>query len=543
LLVRFVDRLPIPPIAKSTGFRDDPLNPGHLIPYYRVEMRQFEAKMHRDVRPTLQWGYGASVPGPTFETRSGEGLLVEWVNRLPRRHFLPIDHNLHGAGADVPDVRTVVHLHGAKAPPESDGYPENWAVTGQAALYHYPNEQEAAMLWYHDHAMGITRLNIFAGLLGGFLIRDHAETSLDLPSGKYEIPLIIYDRTLKQSGELHYPTSGLPAAPWVPELNGNAIVINGKIFPYLEVAPRKYRFRVLNAANFRFFNLSLSNRQPFYQIGTDLGLLPGPVKLSRLALFPAERADIVIDFSGRAGQTIIMKNLATELLQFRVLPKDAEDLSALPARLRSLERIAEVEAVRTRTLTLMESDDFKGNSKVMLLDGKRFHMPVSEKPMIDTTEIWELVNLTGDAHPIHLHLGRFQVLDRRPFDRFAYNLNKVLRYTGPALPPAAQEAGWKDTVRTDPDTVTRIIVRFEGFTGRYVWHCHLLEHEDNEMMRPYEVVAKQAPSAAPPSTNSKRNVGGRLCRTKGRLAKFHDIYTSYDSQCRRIIYRPQNLHS
>ncbi len=514
LLTRFVDRLPIPGIAKPVGLRPDPSNHARLLPYYRVEMRQFEAKLHRDVKPTRQWGYDGSVPGPTIETSSGGALLVEWISRLPQHHFLPIDHRLHGAGADVPEVRTVVHVHGAKAPPQSDGYPEDWFVSGQSAVTYYPNQQASAMLWYHDHAMGITRLNIFAGLLGAFVIRDATEAALDLPSGEYEIPLIIYDRTLDQSGQLKYPSSGVPASPWVPELNGNAIVINGKIFPYLEVEPRKYRFRVLNSANFRFLDLSLSNRQPFYQIGTDLGLLPAPVELRRLTIFPAERADLVIDFGGRAGQTIELMNLANEILQFRVRPSHAKDLSALPIRLNPIMRTAQADAVKTRTLALVESDDSAGNSMVMLLDGKRFHEPVSEKPVIDTVEIWELVNATGDTHPIHLHLVRFQILDRRPFDRFTYNLDKSLRYTGPAVPPAANEAGWKDTVRTDPDAVTRIIIRFEGYTGRYVWHCHLLEHEDNEMMRPYEVVASAAASAVGLPTEVELCVDGRIVRSE-----------------------------
>ena len=491
LLARFVDRLPIPPIALSVGLRPDPSNHDHLLPYHRIEMREFAEKLHRDLKPTLQWGYNGCVPGPTFETRSGEGFLVEWINRLPRRHLLPIDHNLHGAGANEPDVRTVVHVHGAKAPPESDGYPDKWFVTGQSVLTYYPNRQDAAMLWYHDHAMGVTRLNIFAGLIGAFIVRDPTETALGLPGGKYEIPLVLYDRILDQHGQLQYPTSGVPGAPWVPELNGNTIVVNGKVFPFIEVEPRRYRFRVLNAANFRFFELSLSNRQPFHQIGTDLGLLPEPVEIGSLTLFPAERADLVIDFSGRSNQTIAMRQLTTEILQFRVLPEAARDSSVLPAKMRAIARTAEVEAIRTRTLTLMESDDSAGKSMVMLLDGKRFHDPISERPVIDTVEIWEFVNATGDTHPIHLHLVRFQILDRRPYDRFAYDRDRTLKYTGPAVAPAPNEAGWKDTVRTEPDTVTRIIARFEGYTGRYVWHCHLLEHEDNEMMRPYEVVANQ----------------------------------------------------
>jgi spore coat protein A len=523
LLARFVDRLPIPGIAKPVGLRPDPSNHARQLPYYRVEMRQFEARLHRDVKPTSQWGYDGSVPGPTFETSSGQSLLVEWINRLPQRHFLPIDYRLHGANANAPEVRTVVHLHGAKAPPQSDGYPEDWFISGRSAVTYYPNQQASAMLWYHDHAMGITRLNIFAGLLGAFIIRDATEAALDLPGGEYEIPLIIYDRTLNQSGQLKYPTSGIPGSPWVAELNGNAIVINGKIFPYLDVEPRKYRFRVLNAANFRFFDLSLSNRQPFYQIGTDLGLLPAPVELSRLTIFPAERADLVIDFSARAGQTIELMNLANEILQFRVRPSRARDMSVLPMRLNPITRTAEADAVKTRTLALVESDDSGGNSMVMLLDGKRFHEPVSEKPVIDTVEIWELVNATGDTHPIHLHLVRFQILDRRPFDRFAYNLDKSLRYTGPAVPPAANEAGWKDTVRTEPDAVTRIIIRFEGYTGRYVWHCHLLEHEDNEMMRPYEVVASAAATAADLSTEVELCIDGRIVRKRNLVVQSTDL--------------------
>jgi spore coat protein A, manganese oxidase len=495
-LARFVDPLPIPPIAKSIGFRPDPSGYDRYLPFYRIEMRPFEAKLHRDLKPTRQWGYAGCVPGPTIETRSGKGLLVEWVNRLPRGHLLPVDHNLHGAGRDQPDVRTVAHLHGAKAPPESDGYPEAWFLAGQSALYHYPNQQDAAMLWYHDHAMGITRLNIFAGLLGSFFIRDAIEDSLNLPAGKYEMPLIIYDRSLDQNAQLQYPTSGIPGAPWVPEYNGNAILINGKIFPYLQVEARRYRFRLLNAANFRFFTLSLSNRRQFYQIGTDLGLLPEPVAVQSISVFPAERVDFVIDFSGRAGETITLKNLATDVLQFRVVSPSAADSSSLPAKLRPLKLIDAREAIHTRKLTLSECDDSHGRSKMMLLDNKRFSAPVSEKPLINTREIWELINLTGDSHPIHLHLVRFQILDRRPIDRFAYNLGKTLKYAGPAQPPEPQETGWKDTVRTDPDTVTRIIIPFEGFTGRYIWHCHLLEHEDNEMMRPYEVIS--TPGSDPP---------------------------------------------
>ncbi len=162
----WVDPLPIVPLAKSSGMRPSPENAGVKVPYYRIAMREMRVKLHRDLPPTVVWSYGDSFPGPVFDTRSGEGLLVEWANELPTKHFLPIDHTLHGAEADKPEVRAVVHLHGGKTPPESDGYPESWFVPGKSGTCFYPNQQDAAMLFYHDHAMGINRLNIYAGLQG-----------------------------------------------------------------------------------------------------------------------------------------------------------------------------------------------------------------------------------------------------------------------------------------------------------------------------------------------------------------------------------------
>lgn len=487
-LARFVDPLPIPPPAASHGQRPSPDDAKLLLPYYRIEMRECALKLHRDLKPTRQWGYNGLVPGPTLMVRSGQGLLVEWVNALPRRHLLPVDFNIHGAERDKPEVRTVAHVHGARVPPQADGYPEHWWTPGRSALYHYPNRQEAATLWYHDHAMGITRLNIFAGLLGFYIVGDAAEDALDLPRGQYDIPLMLYDRRLDLEGQLYYLTSGDPQAPWVPEAYSNTILCNGKLFPYLEVEPRPYRFRVLNAANGRSFHLTLSSGQPFQQIGSDAGLLPQPLSLPGLELAAAERADVVIDFSGQAGTSLVLRQETQELMQFRVRQGGAQP-KPLPARLRPVPRLAESEAVRTRVLTLGEHDDANGNSTRVLLDGKHWDDPVSEMPRLDTVEIWNLLNLTADAHPVHLHLVRFQILDRRPYDTFAYARDKTLRYTGPAQPPPPQEAGWKDTVRCDPGMATRIIVRFEGYAGRYVWHCHLLEHEDNEMMRPYETLS------------------------------------------------------
>lgn len=286
ILTAFVDALPLPGVLRSTELRPSPGNPRLKIPYYRLAMRQFQSKVHRDMKPTRLWGFGSSSPGPTLETESGKGMLVEWANELPREHFLPVDHSIHGAEADKPAVRSVIHLHGAKAPPESDGYPENWYVPGKSATYYYPNQQDAALLWYHDHTLGVNRLNVLAGLFGLFVVRDPLEEALNLPQGKYEVPLVLCDRMFDLDGQLYYPVAQNSTNPWVSEFRGNAILANGKLLPYLDVEPRKYRFRVLNAANGRFFRLALVNGQNLQQIGTDQGLLQAPVTLKQLTLAP-----------------------------------------------------------------------------------------------------------------------------------------------------------------------------------------------------------------------------------------------------------------
>ena len=492
LLTKFVDPLPIPEVARPQNYRSSPDGSGAQIPYYRVEMQQFTAKVHRDLKPTVLWGYGSSSPGKTFDVRSGHGMFVEWANKLPNTHLLPIDHGIHGAERDKPDVRVVVHVHGAKVRPESDGYPEHWYRSGRSALYHYPNQQDAAMLWYHDHALGITRLNVYAGLFGAFIIRDGIEDELNLPKGAYEIPLIICDRLLNVTGRLYYPTSPVPGGTWVPEVSGNAILVNGKLYPYLEVEPRKYRFRVANVSNGRTLHFWLPNYRPFYQVGTDQGLLAAPVSLTSVVLGPAERADLIIDFTGDRGREFSLFCDSTEILQFRVSTASSRDDSLLPAALRPVSRLSEQSAVQTRYLTLNDYMDGNRVTCRMLLNKTHWSMPVTERPTIDTIEIWYLINLTTDSHPIHLHLVRFQILDfrrfERPFDLAAFEPAKVLEYTGQPFPPEPNESGWKDTVRVPPSGVARIIVHFDGFVGRYVWHCHILEHEDNEMMRPFEVL-------------------------------------------------------
>ena len=487
-LARFVDPLPLPQIAQPIEHRPAPDGSGARVPFYRLSARAISAKLHRDLPPTNLWSYGGSVPGILFNTRSDQGQLIEWVNDLPAKHFLPIDHTLHGAEAGLPEGRSVVHLHGGRTPADSDGYPEDWYVAGQSKTYFYPNRQDAALLWYHDHAMGINRLNIYAGMVGLYIVRDEVEDRLNLPSGKYEIPLVVMDRDLRPDGQLSYPVSADPARPWVPEAFGEAHLVNGKLFPFLDVEARRYRLRILNGANGRFYRLSLSNGAEMLQIGSDQGLLSAPVAVNYLQLAPGERADLVVDFAAHRGQQILLQSEPFDLMQFRVGADTVSDTSAVPASLRPIQRIPESSAVLTRRLTLDENLNRVAESMGMLLNKTPWHASVTEKPVLNTTEIWELVNLTEDVHPIHLHMVRFQILDRRRFDAFDYMTAGKLRFTSPPMPPDANELGWKDTVRVNSKTVTRIIVPFVGYAGRYVWHCHILEHEDNEMMRPYDIL-------------------------------------------------------
>lgn len=493
-LAPFVDPLPVPAMAKPVGLRARPDDAAGSLPYFQCTMREFFCKVHRDLPETRMWGYDGASPGPTFETRRGQPLLVEWRNQLPATHLFTIDHSLHGAEQFKPAVRTVVHLHGGRTLPQFDGHPELWFTPGQSATTFYANEQEAAGLFYHDHAMGITRLNAMAGLFGLYIVRDEIEAELHLPQGKHEVPLVLCDRTLSLDGQLIYPVSGNPAKPWISEFIGNSILVNGKIAPFLDVEPQWYRFRVLNASNAGFYFLSVTKEKEtskgefFWQIGSDQGLLSAPVSLEKIFLAPGERADLLIDFAAYAGQKLVLRSQAAVAMQFRVSSSALNRASGLPPSLRKVERIREDTAAQSRNLFLADHQDRLGVSHMMLLNGQHWSMPVTEQPFLNSTEIWNFINLTDDTHPIHLHLVRFQILHRRPFDLQVYQLTKKVVWTGPPVMPDEDEMGWKDTVRVPPMLVTRIIVKFEGHPGRYVWHCHVLEHEDNEMMRPFDVL-------------------------------------------------------
>jgi spore coat protein A len=512
-LERYIDPLPL---LK----RLMPIETGKGGDVYRVRMMEFKQQMHSQLPPTRLWGYEGKYPGPTFETFRGRPIQVHWENHLPSKHIFEVDPHIHGAMPPTPPVRTVPHLHGARTRPESDGLPEKWFTPGSVAIYSYPNSQQAATLWYHDHAVGITRLNVYAGMSGFYLLRDDEERAMGLPSGDCEIPLILQDRTLDDRGQLVYsPTMEdgvkLPPGVWGPEFFGDLPVVNGTISPYLNVEPRPYRFRLLNGSNSRFLNLFLNlAKHPtdipalikFHQIGTDGGFLPKPAELKFLLVGPAERADLIVDFTGLAGKTVTLSNNGAapfpawgmlsmphtqiyEWMQFRVtLPvaKEAKPFT-MPASA-SFTELDPKASVATRDFILSERLDAQGRSLGVRINDKGYDDPVTEIVKLGSVEKWRFINTTDDAHPMHLHLVQFQILERRGFDVAALQ-NGVVQLVGISRPPAPNEAGWKDTAMVNPRDVLTILVRFEGYTGRYVYHCHMLEHEDNDMMRPYEVVS------------------------------------------------------
>lgn len=564
-LTKYMDPLPVPGVMQ-------PVTPGGA--YYEIGAYQIMQQLHSQLPLTTVWGYGTSAatagyPAATIEATRNVPIQVKWTNNLvdemgmPLMHPLTIDQTLHwadplGTGHSMMPymgpVPLTTHVHGGEVEPMSDGHPDSWftpnfEIKGKGwvhEVFTYHNEQPPATIWYHDHALGITRQNVYMGLAGFYLIRDPGNEPSGLPTGRYEIPVVIQDRMFDVNGQLLYPNVGINMEHpyWAPEFFGNVIVVNGKVWPYLNVEPRKYRFRMLNGSDARFYSLKLldpaGNPGPaFVQIGSDGGYLASPVLLNapldpaapRLVIAPGERADIVIDFSAYApGTTFIMNNIAKspypkgapvdpnttgQIMQFRVVA-GARDNLVIPQTLNTIPTL--VQNAPTRTLTLNELMGM-GGPLAMFLDGKMWDAAVTEMPVVGTTEVWEIINLTADTHPIHLHLVQFQMLNRQKFQTSkylkAYNaLNPVIpaettvnppiaQYlTGQPIPPDPNERGWKDTFRMNPGEVTRVIVRFApiGSTAvtpypfdataepGYVWHCHILSHEDNEMMRPYKLV-------------------------------------------------------
>ena len=522
--------LPVPPKAvkdTATGV-------------YKMSVQETEQLMHPKLPNVKVWGYNngaktAGYLGPTIEVQKGETTPVEFTNILPAKHLLPVDPALVGTRGTA--SRILTHLHGGFVSGENDGNPyatQNEYGMGQTQTVTYSAQPRATTLWYHDHALGMTRLNVYAGLAGYFLVRDENDTGtepnlLGIPGGTYEIPIVIQDKTFTANGQLFYS----PDTNWIPEFFGDTIVINGAVQPFVEVEPRMYRLRFLNGSQSRFYHLELAGGPPFHQIGSEGGMFDAPVAVKSILLLPAERADVIVDFSGFDGQDLILKNRqlpagvvspATpnlpSLMQFRVRgPVTTPGPQEVPATLAggSMPDLPGPPA-NTRYITLEEVLDAAGNPVRLEINGRIFDDPVDENPEADSIEDWSFVNISADTHPIHMHLTQFQVMGRAPLDGLAYAAalaaaragepgtspllsNNTIDPTpfllGPEVPPPPNEQGWKDTVGAHPNQVTRIRQQFELPAGvlppqKYVYHCHILEHEDNDMMRPYEVVPPQA---------------------------------------------------
>ena len=501
---------------------------------------------------TTIWGYNGTYPGPSLVVRKGVPVDIRWTNGLvgpggPLPHLLPVDQTLHWAnppGYPECGVPLVTHVHGGHNESASDGLPDAWFTPGFAQTgsgfvketLHYDNDQEAGTIWYHDHALGITRLNVYAGLAGFYLTRDANEDALvaanQLPTGPYEIEMAIQDRMFTADGQLYYPAMpeepGDPDPNHLPEFFGDVILVNSAAWPILSVEPRQYRFRMLNGSDSRFYELRLTldagqgvfsmSHGPLplvYQIGTDDGLLNAPLPTMRLLLGTGERMDMVFDFSDPAlwGKTFILRNTARSpfpkgdavdpettglIMAFRVdLPLDTSvyPLTTLPTNLRPVHGPVAMPTptAAPRNLLLFEGEDEYDRLQTKLgtlADGAlMWDDPITENPTLNSTEVWEVYNTTADAHPIHLHLVAFRILDRQ---RFQADVDEEtgdvtnLRLIGQAKPALASEAGWKDTAVMYPGEVTRVVATFDR-EGLYVWHCHILSHEDHEMMRPYYV--------------------------------------------------------
>lgn len=422
--------------------------------YYNLDIGETTA----EIIPGLQTrviSFNGSVPGPTIRARAGRTVVMTHNNDLP-------DATLGGAPG-----RVTIHLHGAHCPASEDGYPTDYIQPGGNRSYTYPNNQLPAPLWYHDHALDFTGPHVWYGMAGLYLITDDYEDNLNLPKGAYEVPLVIQDRNFDANGQLIY-TKNMNGE------TGNTQLVNGTIQPYLNVAKRKYRFRVYNGSNARFYRLALSNGQSFQVIGMEGGLLSAPVTVTSITLAPAERADIVINFGSLAvGTNVELRNTLVgstssvyKVMQFKV-NSTATDTSVVPATLRPVTKFTRSQAVRTRNWTLSRSG-MMGN---WLINGQVFdENRIDASPRLGDVEIWKFTNQSNMDHPIHLHDVMFQ----------------ILTINGAA--PAATHAGWKDTVVVPRMMGTaEIIMKFTDYTGIFPFHCHVLEHEDMMMMSQFEV--------------------------------------------------------
>jgi spore coat protein A len=507
VLTPYLDPLPIPPVATPVSG-----SPGGVATY-NITMREFQQQFHSQLPLTTVWGYddgvaGLHTPGPVIEARTGDPVTVNWINDIrdfvtgvPRRtdHYLAVDTQTDADGnvcimGAVDAAATVVHLHGGHQPEAVDGYPEATFLPGDPPVpYTYPDNQQAGFLWFHDHALGITRLNVYMGLAGIYFMRDAVEDAVPLPRGQYEIPLVLQDRTFNPDGTLYYP------AMWMEHFFGDKVAVNGKVWPYLDVQRGKYMFRILNGSGSRVYTLSLvppSGSLTFTVVGNGGGLLDAPARgVGSLTIAPGERYDVVIDFAGYAdGDEILLHNSAgapfpngpadlPQVMKFHVTGQTGYT-TAIPDTLRPIVRLDPATAVQTRDFRLKQDGTDGCGRAEWLINGLDWR-DITEYPRLGTTEIWRFINDSGVSHPMHMHLVMFQILDR---DGFSKDAQGNIIPNGNPQPPLAEESGWKDTALVGPNQILRVIARFEDYKGRYPYHCHILEHEDHDMMRQFQTI-------------------------------------------------------
>ncbi|MFI0741062.1 multicopper oxidase family protein [Streptomyces sp. NPDC021100] len=453
--------LPVPPVAR-------PARRERGTDVYEVEQREGRVEILPG-RRTTAWGYDGIFPGPTFTARSGRGAVLRVRNSL--------------------GVPTVTHLHGGVTPPESDGYPTDLLLPagcapgrvrgtrthdgmagdvpdGRVAVgyrdYAYPLPQRAATLWYHDHRMDFSAPQVWRGLAGFFLVRDEEEDRLPLPGGDRDIPLMLCDRSFDEDGSFRYPAPGRVHDAFPDGVLGDVQLVNGAPWPVLEVSATRHRFRLLNASNARRYQLTpeadQGPRAGFLQVGSGGGLLLAPRPLRSVTLAPGERADVVADFGGHPlGTRVTLRNTAArggmrDVMRFDVLRGGRDDSRAPPRLATSYEHLAPRADLPVRTFDFRRTNAGEGRP-LWTVNGRPFDPRADlAAPRLGTVERWRFSS--DFHHPVHVHLAQFQVAARG------------------GRPPAAPDAGWKDTVDVRPFEVVEVLVRFAGYRGRYMPHCH-----------------------------------------------------------------------
>ncbi|MER6202406.1 multicopper oxidase family protein [Streptomyces sp. NPDC001586] len=405
----------------------------------------------REIIPGVQTKvltYDGQFPGPVLRARSGRKVVIRHRNTLT----MPVS----------------VHLHGGSVSPENDGGPMDTFAPNTSRTYTYPNQQPGAGLWFHDHAHHMESEHVFRGLSATYLLSDDTERSLPLPSGQYEVPIALRDARFDEAGQLVYVMDDV--------FGRTTILANGRPSPYFEVAARKYRFRLLNSSNMRFFQLRLSDGGQMIQIGTDGGLLEHPFTTDSIGLSPAERADVVIDFSRyRVGTKIVLENVlgpgtpdqVGKVLRFDVV-RTAPDASRIPQTLRTLAPMANATVERTIVLAMDEDgrEEPRGLIDGQVWDYRRIDQTIAH----GSSEIWTVTNANKIVpHNFHMHLVQFRLLERN------------------GAPVAPGEAGLKDTVRLFPGETVKLHATFDTYRGTYVYHCHLLDHSAMGMMANFRI--------------------------------------------------------